>query len=48
MRVEANGAREACRYDPFIPDGDVVTSDDANLIASDSWYEDAYPYEDDV
>ncbi|XP_009768145.1 uncharacterized protein [Nicotiana sylvestris] len=48
VHTEVSASREACRYDPLTPDGDDINSDDANRLASDLWYKDAYPTEDDV
>ncbi|XP_019259241.1 PREDICTED: uncharacterized protein LOC109237389 [Nicotiana attenuata] len=48
VRAKARAAREACKYDPLTPDRDDINSDDANRLASDSWYEDLYATRNDV
>ncbi|XP_070022078.1 uncharacterized protein [Nicotiana sylvestris] len=48
VRAKARVTHEACGYDPLTPDGDNINSDDANRLASDSWYEDVYATGNDV
>ncbi|XP_070015728.1 uncharacterized protein [Nicotiana sylvestris] len=47
-RSQPSMSREAYGYNPLTPDEDDINSDDANRLASDSWYKDAYPTGDGV
>ena len=48
VRAKARATRKSCRYDHLLSDRDDTNSDDANRLASDSWYEDVYANENDV
>ncbi|XP_019244425.1 PREDICTED: uncharacterized protein LOC109224291 [Nicotiana attenuata] len=48
IRVKARAAHEACGYDPGTPVRDDVDDNDADRLASDSWYNEEYAAGDDV